>query len=721
MARPTTAQRSAPPGGEPTRRAATGTVIRPDIQALRALAVAMVLIYHLWPNRLSGGFTGVDVFFVISGFLITSHLLAHPPSRGRNLLEFWSRRVRRLLPAALLVLAATLIGTRIVAPDTVWGSSTKDIRAAALYFVNWRFAAQSVDYLAASNAPSPVEHFWSLSVEEQFYLIWPVVILIAVGIAKWRRWRLVPVTVGGLSAVVAASLAYSIYDTHTDPAQAYFVTPTRIWELGLGGLLAAALSSRALGRNRDSEAVPLPPAARIVLTWVGLAAMVWAAFVYTGSTPFPGYQALVPVLGAVAVIAAMPPRGLGSPAAVMAWRPVQWLGDVSYSVYLWHWPMIALLPYASGDHLGRLDKATIIVATLILAGLTKRYVEDRFRKPAWGRPLLKPYALGAALMAVVVVGCTAQLAEVNHNSTPPTYVAHGTCVGAAALANHCRAAVDRGPLQESAQQAANDTSDAYGYPAHPATCFARPPDYAVTVCHFGGPHATVKVALVGNSHAAEWLPALQQIVKQRHWSLDTYLATRCANAIGISQIFKGVADDSAECDAWAKNSTTQIVKGRYDLVVMSNRVSGPARPHATIDASQAAYAQGYLAVLKQFQAAGLSVVGVHDTPAPSKYIPGNFASIPDCLAAHGSDLGSCDGPRSKYLPVEPLQAAVGQLGDPKITIVNLTKYICPQRFSRCPAVIGRIPVYFDNSHLTGMFSASLAPYLEPHLLTALGR
>ncbi|MGN6742482.1 MAG: acyltransferase family protein, partial [Amnibacterium sp.] len=199
-------------GAERVRRG-----VRGDIQALRAAAVTMVLLYHLWPKRLTGGFTGVDVFFVISGFLITTHLLAHPPRRARDLLAFWSRRIRRLLPASLLVLLVTLAASRLFAPATTWSSTAAQVRAAALYVVNWRLADDSVDYLASQDAPTPVQHFWSLSVEEQFYLVWPILILLLVLTARLLRTNRGAVVTGGLGVVVALSLAYSVAETAAEP------------------------------------------------------------------------------------------------------------------------------------------------------------------------------------------------------------------------------------------------------------------------------------------------------------------------------------------------------------------------------------------------------------------------------------------------------------------------------------------------------------------------
>jgi peptidoglycan/LPS O-acetylase OafA/YrhL len=703
----------------PARATPSGTPVRTDIQGLRAIAVSMVLLYHLWPGRMTGGFTGVDVFFVISGFLITAHLLAHPPRNARDLLTFWSRRIRRLLPASLLVLTATLIATRLLAPDTQWANTARQVKAAALYVVNWRLASDSVDYLAAENSPSPVQHFWSLSVEEQFYLLWPVLILILAAFAAWKRWApwaRRPIVLAGLGALVALSLGYSVYETGSNPSAAYFITTTRIWELGAGGLLAAALSRRALDSRRDSEAVRLPVPARVALGWLGLAAIAWTAFAYSGATPFPGYQALLPIAGTVAVIAALPPQCTGSPGPLLALRPVQWLGNVSYSVYLWHWPLIVLVPYASGDNFGRLDRIAVIVASLVLAGLTKRFVEDRFRTAAWGRPLIKPYALAAVGMALVVAGTSVQLAEVHRLERQATaqlraaLARHDPCFGAAAMAaatGSCPAAT-HGSLTPTPLQAATDKSDAYGTLSHPDTCFSYQPQYPVLTCGFGDPDSKVSVALVGNSHAGAWLPTVERIAQQQHWKVTTFLASRCSNA-DVAQQFDTPAYSHA-CRQWGREVTDRLVHGGFDLVVMTNRVQMPAVGHHSLAASQDAYRGGYQRVLATLSAAHVTVVGIRDTPFPGKLIP-------DCLAAHSSDYSRCDGPRAKWVPREPLIAATAAVGDPEITTVDLTDYFC--RASVCPAVIGNVPVYFDNSHMTATFAATLAPYLAPSLLAAI--
>jgi peptidoglycan/LPS O-acetylase OafA/YrhL len=690
--------------------------VRTDIQGLRAIAVSAVLVYHLWPHRLTGGFVGVDVFFVISGFLITSHLLVHPPDRARNLLDFWSRRIRRLLPAALLVLLATLIASRLVAPDTRWSNTAEQVRSAALYVVNWRLASDSTDYLAADSAPSPVQHFWSLSVEEQFYLFWPVLILLLVLLARGLRARVQPIVTLGLTAAVVASLAYSIHATDTEPARAYFVTTTRVWELGIGGVLAALLSRRAFGRARDSEAVPLPIPARALLAWLGLATIAVAVFTYSGSTPFPGWQALLPTLGTALVIAAGPPITFGSPGRLLAVRPMQWLGDVSYSVYLWHWPLIVLVPFVSGDHLGFLDKVAIIVCSLVLAALTKRLVEDPFRRPRWGRPLAKPFALAAVGMAVVIGATAMQLSEVQHREQQAqtalarALAGHDKCFGAAALAapaGTCPPPQKSGTLIPDPIQAAHDQSNAYADGPSKKSCFANQPSFPDTVCTFGDPQGSVRVALVGNSHAGEWVSTLEALARTNKWRLTTYLASRCAFA-DVAQQF-AAAGESQACLDWVHRTTRTVAARHYDLVVMTNRLSVVAEG-TDLHGSQPLYEKGYRAVLAAMSAAHEPVVGIRDTPAPGQ-------SVPDCLAAHPDDYLACDGTRRDWLPPEPLTQAIAAIGDPRVTEADLTDYICEP--VRCSAVIGSVPVYFDGSHLTATFAQTLAPYLEPYLERAL--
>jgi peptidoglycan/LPS O-acetylase OafA/YrhL len=295
--------------------------IRPEIQALRAVAVVTVLVFHFWPEALPGGFVGVDVFFAISGFLITSHLVREVERTGSvSVLAFWARRVRRLLPASLVVLLATATAIVALVPLSAWDDWLAELLASALYVENWHLASSATDYFAQQDAPSPFQHFWSLSVEEQFYAVWPLLVLgaalLGAGLAR-RRAALA----GVLGLVFAASLAYSILFTGDGRDDAYFSTLTRAWEFAAGGLLAllpsagvSAAPAPAPGAGRVRALLAraeraVEALARALVSWAGIAAVFVAAAIISRETAYPGWAALLPVLGALAVIYAGAPRG----------------------------------------------------------------------------------------------------------------------------------------------------------------------------------------------------------------------------------------------------------------------------------------------------------------------------------------------------------------------------------------------------------------------------
>ena len=377
----------------------TSVTFRPDIQGLRAIAVLLVVAYHLWPEGLTGGFVGVDVFFVISGFLITAHLLHHPPEGWRDLLEFWGRRIRRILPAAFLVLAVTAVASRIVAPETRWAANAGEIIASALYVQNWVLASNSVDYLAAGDAPTPVQHYWSLSIEEQFYLLWPILILGAFWLV--RRVRLAPIPVVRLAmlSVVCASLAVSLLATQAEPASAYFITPTRVWELALGGCIAtlpALGSSPRVDRARDG------------IAWVGIAMVLVAGATFTAATPFPAWPRCSRSTAQPSSSSRRQQAGPPHPAAPTAPDPAHRrhvVLDLPLALAL-----IALWPFAVGA-ITPIGAVAIVGATVGLATITKVCVEDPFRFAPSLRPLVPTFRFAVVGMLVVSMLGSAQLVE----------------------------------------------------------------------------------------------------------------------------------------------------------------------------------------------------------------------------------------------------------------------------------------------------------------------
>ncbi len=660
----------------------------------------MVVVYHLWPGTLTGGFVGVDVFFVISGYLMTAHLLGKQPRTGRDLLQFWGRRIRRLLPAAFVVLAATAVGSRLLAPPTQWEDTARQIIGSALYVQNWLLANSSVDYLAADNAPTPVQHFWSLSVEEQFYLGWPVLMLLVFAAARQRHLRPVVAVRWTVAAVVLVSLAFSMQATTAEPASAYFITPTRIWELAAGGFVAT-LAPLAATR--------LPQPATAALGWAGMAAIVVAGATYSTQTPFPGYAALLPVLGTMLVILAGSTRAY-SPTGILRPRPIQWLGDASYSVYLWHWPLIVLLPMHLGGS-GLPAQLAVLALTLALSAVTKTYVEDRFRRSLPSARLLPSYRFAAVGMAALAVFGSVQLAEVGvrhqvaANQLTAVTQSREPCLGAASAAlgfGHCPQD-PQAMLVPDPSLAKEDLPDAYRDGCWAANDFADRP-----VCRYG--NGPVRIALVGNSHAGQWLPALQALAGQQGWTITTFLASRC-NATD-APLELGSEAKTQNCLAYGDWVMEQTKGSQFDLVITSERQSVPVRGESW-GTTQAPAVAGYESYIKQWAAAGTRVLAIKDPPYPGTKI----SNIPDCLAANPGNPSACSGTPSSWHWMDPLDDAVRNLSLHGISRVDLDKYFCVDGV--CPAAIGSVVAYRDGSHITATYASSLVPYLEQPISKAL--
>ncbi|WP_402468653.1 acyltransferase family protein [Isoptericola aurantiacus] len=687
---------------------------RTDIQGLRAVAVAAVLGFHLWPAAVTGGYVGVDVFFVVSGFLITSHLLRRPISSGRDLLAFWARRIRRLIPAASLVLLVTLVASAVWLPVSTLIQVAREVLASALYVENWVLADSETDYLAADQLHSPVQHYWSLSIEEQFYLLWPL-LLAAVAWAGLRARRragrgtgtegtTAALAVGLTGAVALGSLGWSVWLTRAEPAAAYFVSTTRFWELAVGGLLAALLALRTARR-----AAPVPaPVLRVGAAWAGLAMILAAVLLFDAATPFPGYAALLPTTGALLVIAADADRLRAGPGGILGWRPVRWLGDTSYSVYLWHWPLVVIVPFALGRDLGPLAMVGILAATLLLAAGSHRYVEQGLRfHPLLTRRLAATFAvLGLCVAGVggtaVVVGDRATADQrATIAAARAAVVQAGDCLGAAVVRDP--ACGDPGLIWPP-EAAVADKPAVYA-----DGCWNNAPFTTRNTCTYGGDGAdgpTARIALVGNSHAGHWLPALEDAIRTDDWQLDTYLQSVCYTVdVPIELPGGGVTEACRATNAWAVDS---VVEGGYDVVVLSDRTNQPLAGVA--EADQEAVAQdAYRETLARFTDAGIAVVVLRDTPA----MPRN---VPDCLALFAGDPDACGAPPATALEPDPLAAAASADTTGLVSVTSVDDLMCDEV---CHPVVGGVTAYFDHGHLSATFARTLAPEVSGAVRDAL--
>ncbi|MFD2795584.1 acyltransferase family protein [Promicromonospora vindobonensis] len=686
------------------------TALRADIQALRAVAVLAVVLFHLWPNRLTGGYVGVDVFFVISGFLITSHIVRDVEAGRFSVPTFWARRMLRLLPASLLVLVVTAVGVWALAPVQHWEQWFREIAASGLYAQNWVLAADAVDYLAAENVASPVQHYWSLSAEEQFYLVWPLLIGLSLLVARRLRrsaslsqvgrqasWR--PVAAGVLALVVVASLVTSVVWTGADQAYAYFITPTRAWEFGAGALLAFL---PAFGRARTT-------AGRGALTgmvaWAGLALIAVSAIMFTSATPFPGAFAAVPVLGTVLVIWAQATDRFTTRLAGLA--PVQFLGDVSYAVYLWHWPLIVLVPYATGHDLRTLDKLAILAATILLAWATRRWIEKPVLRH---RHRFAPRGtfISAAVATALVLGVALTGGHTAREHARAELAAVAALTGA-----ECFGAAARPPSGESCT---NPDLAGIAVPA-PGAAHSDVPelfrgrcagtsktDSQPKPCSVGAADGSVRVALIGDSHAVQYSAMLASIAERNGWELDTYSKGACP----FSDVRRAQDDVlHAACTTWIERAKTMLADGDYDLVVTS-QVSGVdwAPPQGS---STEEFAEGGLVSLWSGLAdQGIHVVSVADVPRPVR-------GVHDCLQEADRNLTTdCRVSRAEGLLYDPQPGAVERLDRPDVTLVDLTDVYCDDR--ECLPVIGGATVYRDSNHLTNTFARTLEPYFESALV-----
>ncbi|WGP05409.1 acyltransferase family protein [Bacillus subtilis] len=674
---------------------------RSDIQGLRALAVGIVLLYHLWPDRFVGGFVGVDVFFVISGFLITSHLIKSPPRSWGDVVKFWARRVRRLLPASLLVLFLVGIAAFLVAPQSIWADTGRQILSAGLYVVNWDFAVSSVDYLAADNAPSPVQHFWSLSVEEQFYFVWPMIIGLAflVGTKFGRSKRIVGFTVLGIFLV---SLVFSIWYTAAEPAMAYFITPTRMWELAAGGLVAVFVLYVRPKRLPFSS----------LLGWIGLAGIVAATFLIRADMPFPGSIALVPVVSTALVILA-DSRGRASVLPLLSLRPIRFLGDISYSVYLWHWPLIVLVPYLSAklgrsESLGVLDNIAIILASIIAAWASTTWVENRFRRSSFFSSSKKTFAFAALAMALVAALGFSQMVvantivEENEDKLQAQLDDPESCLGAGILLPSAKDnpnCEDKDSLQMEPAAAKKDKSKAYA-----DGCWASAPYASKPECTYGD--GSKHVALVGNSHAGHWLPTLERLADEHDLTITTFLASNCS----ISTLPQDLStpDETKGCQGYADWVSKRTTEGGFDAVITSERQSTPLEGMDWEETEKKA-PEGHREILQRWVDADLDVVVIRDTPYPG----GADVTVPDCVAKHEDDLEQCSGTPESWHWMDPLAASARTIDSKNLSVIYPQDWFCPD--GRCEPVIGGVITYFDTAHITATYAQTLAPQFDASL------
>ncbi|HSK59592.1 MAG TPA: acyltransferase family protein, partial [Actinomycetospora sp.] len=557
---------------------------RPEIEGLRGLAAVLVVVYHVWVGRVSGG---VDVFFLLSGFLVLG-MLARTALRGDaiDIVRTWTRLFWRLVPTAGLVLLASTVAAAVLLPPSTWTRNGRELLAAVGFSENWRLALDAVDYYASNGSASVAQHFWSLSIQAQFYVVAPLLVL---AVAWWARGRGVDVRaalVAALSVTALVSLAHSVITTAADQPFAYFDARTRAWEFALGGLLALVV-----------DRVRLPRRTRAVLGWAGVAGLVTCGAVLDVGAAFPGWLALWPVLSAAAVIVA---GRAGAGERLLASSTAQYLGRISYPLYLWHWPVLVVALVLSGQaSAGALDGLGIVALSLALAVATHHLLEEPARRgsPRGGglrAPALVVLPLVPALVALGVWSAVAAA-----GAAPPVAVGDPDHPGAAILTPaHLPARDVAAPVRPAIAQVQDDWAEyrdgCVPVDGHPVL------EECVPVRAEGEPAR--RLTVIGDSHMQQILPALEPLARERGWEVRTLVRARCPFATTSAT---DPAD--ASCVDWNAAAIEHLAADPPDAVVVS--ASRDVRAGLTEQTPD-----GFVDAWQRVDAIGVPVVAVRDNP-----------------------------------------------------------------------------------------------------------
>lgn len=645
---------------------------RADIEGLRAIAILLVVAVHAGAKWLPGGFVGVDVFYILSGYLITGLLLQEVATSGRlSFANFYARRLRRLLPALLLMLAVTCVFAKLVMPPTELPNQASNAASAALWLSNFQFAFWNMDYFAPSSDTALFLHTWSLGVEEQFYLVWPLFVVVAIG--AWKYAKGAPSTArlkwlfGG---IFIASFALSLYWTRSSPLFAFYLMPSRAWQFALGALVFLVAGSPAFRiHSAATRSIWLRP-----IGWLGLAMILFAARFIQRTAPYPGTWALLPSFGAALVLAAGANNANLGVGRVLSCKPLQALGRVSYSWYLWHWPVL-LLGAILVDMRSAANRLLLVAVSLAIAAISYHLFETPIRH---NRKLVsKP---GRAVMAALAVMIFAEL------------LLRGWQVEAKKVA--------RSPQFAPFVAARTDEAIIYA-----KGCFGSYKATQVQICTFGNPGATHTAVLLGDSKAAHWFPAYRQIYGSPEWRLLAITKSACP-IVDASYVALPLRREYTECARWRRDALRKVAALRPDVVVLSESITYPFTKKQWIVGTQQALRA--LAAVRRIYL----MAPTPELPFDGRLCPEPRSRLYDALV--GKSHCTAHSYTRHFDDIrEWLRVAAAPFGN--VQMVDMTNSVCPGGV--CHSELDGKLVFSDAGHMTATFARTLAPALAKALET----
>lgn len=688
---------------------------RGDIQGLRALAVLLVIAAHAGFQSAAGGFIGVDVFFVISGFLITGHLMREvQQTRAVSLAVFYARRARRILPAAILVLLTTCVAAVALLPFARSVEVLRDAVWAAGFGANVRFARVGTDYFAQGQPTSPLQHYWSLSVEEQYYVIWPLMIVILLWLHRrglgGSPKQLLVLTLG---VATVASLAWSVHATATSPATAYFSTFTRAWELGVGSLAAVIVFGHRRQLSRWlAELLPL----------VGLLAVLFSALTFTGSTPVPGWIMGVPVAGTVLILVAGTHTGHRQSfvGRALALRPARVLGDWSYSMYLWHFPVFKLMEeHLSTRRLTHTQALVAVIGIVVLSGLSYRFVEQPFRRGEWWTAkqwrALMLYPAGLALVLGAALGGRSYIDHVLGTDQDNPEISTSDYRGKQFDKEPRVAIVEASVIAAQAGRPVPSQLQPGILGLRQATAPLGDCDYRTgtrKLCPTGDSGADRAIVVIGDSHARAWGPALTQIGKDEHFVVYHLVMSGCSpnRAVVVDGATRRVRTECEEFKSWARGVVERL---RPELVVVASSALGPV---VAPDGSFVGFRSGRHQFIETLLAGFTQEIEGLRRSADSVAVIGNTPKLPRetgvCLSRRDVDLGDClFSPDDLHGQIQRSLLRAGQRAG--AVGVDAHRWFCANE--KCPSVVGDTITMRDKEHVTPDYARELAPAIATAL------
>ena len=687
------------PSGDQAGTAPEDRAFRPDVEGLRAVAVVLVVLFHSGVSSVSGGYVGVDVFFVISGFVITGVLLRERVTSNRtSIIDFYGRRCRRIIPAATVVIIATVVLAYAFLGIAGGIQSATDGRWVAVFLGNFHFIATGTNYLTSQAPPSPLQNFWSLAVEEQFYIVYPTLFLL---LARAHVLSLRARLAVGLTAVIVLSFVYSVTDTHSNPIGAYFSPFTRAWELALGALVAVG----------TPWLLRVPARIAAAATWLGLIAVLASAHFFNAHTVYPGALVLLPVVGAGLIIAGGTQAHLIGAEALLRLPPFRFLGKVSYSLYLWHWPILIIAAeYAGKTTLSVKDNLAWDLVALVASIVTYVILENPIRRsPLLRRVRWASIGLGIGLIAATFVAINVQTnlalgpdARSGVTGSNPDGTGQLVPLNSVlkAVASSSRIQTLPTDLEPPLSRLVASAATYIGFP--PGGCIPPNASAKVRTCTGGDTHGSRTMILFGDSHAGMWFQALNGIARRAHWKLIVMFKPGCpANDLSTPPPGESTGPWSA-CDKWHTSAVTVIRAMKPRLLLISQ--TGRYRR-----------ANGTTYRLQEWQAATERLLAAVKMPGTKTVIIGNpvepTVAGPDCLARHTDSVQACTGPPSPSFTRFNKAERNAALSS-GARFLDVVPWLCTQT---CSSVIQRYQVYLRNDHITAAYTV----FLEGALANAL--